>query len=250
MTNAKFINVVLMENIPQFLLQIFYVIQESSGAHGSGISELSPMLFISMMFSVLSIFMSGISQIGYICQLLFQPKRLQFAYQTTIDVCLTISSKSLHFHHGFADKTCEKCIIDTLHTYDNLRSLFSRTDILIENEVYYLDSRICTVNEFDVYFQLTIYSNNLNDGKLFYHNIQQLSLEKSNAYQMLKNALIKTLHLKNSNDLQIKIVNLSMNSHDDEPDQSSQVAIFASKSVSVDERDKFSSNSEIDLVYS
>ena len=100
---------VLFENVPQFVIQILYIQRELIKTDGIG--EITPVLFISMIFSILSILMSSVSQIGRVCDVC-QPKHGQFNYETTIDSCITIKSQHLKFYHAFADRKCEQCIID------------------------------------------------------------------------------------------------------------------------------------------
>lgn len=195
----------MIENMPQFVIQVLYVREELMD---HGIGEITPVLFISMIFSILAILMSSVYQVARACQLC-QPKNTEFKYETSIDSCITLKSSHLKKHHAFADRRCEECIIDSLHTFDNARTYFGRADIMIENEVYYIDSRINTVCELDIYSQLTIFSNDSKIGKLFYSNFQSMTNTWNHSYQIFRNALIKSLNLN-----QIPVTNIDTNTID------------------------------------
>ena len=63
--NFKFFNIVILENIPQLFMQLYFLIYFSNNNN-------IMIVFISMVCSILSIILSSLSQIDRICQKLWK----------------------------------------------------------------------------------------------------------------------------------------------------------------------------------
>ena len=204
--HLKFLNITLFENIPQFVIQIIYIFSVDS-------ENLSPIVFLSMILSILSIILTLFSESSRICQLC-RPRQEKFGYETTIISCLTIECDKLKSHHQFAKKKIENSIFDVLtHSNDEkISQLRMRSDVSFSIECFYIVSSIKTLGSMTVYFEIAILSINDNFQQIFHENIENMGEKQHNNYIALKTALMKMLHIQNDAKLTLSISDVIVHS--------------------------------------
>lgn len=148
-------------------------------------SELSAIVFFSMIFSILSLIFSIGRQTNIFCKWLNPPQQ-RFNKTLKCNVELTISSDDLKWHHSFANHKIQECITKVLYNCKDLQAYChndSRSDIKIEIEVFYIENNIIISNNIKniiVHFMLDVYFHTNHDAKwdavknLFLTNIDNL----------------------------------------------------------------------------
>ena len=111
----QFINVVLLENIPQLVIQTVYITMSSNGD-----LVLTPIVLLSMFFSSISIINAVLAQLSRIMECIC-PKQRNFGLQCTIVCKITLTSKYLTRKHSFAHNEISKCIRDVLYMSQELK---------------------------------------------------------------------------------------------------------------------------------
>ena len=208
--NIKFINIVVLENIPQFIIQIIYVVTTDK-------NKITPIVFLSMAFSVLSILLLVMSEISRLCQLC-RPKQTKYSDKILIGSCLTIKSPLLRQHHAFSNKKIESCILDVFEHSKNVRisNLFTRSDISVDIECFYINQSIRSLQMMKAYFEITILAYDSNVEELFRQYLNQLGDAKNANNILLRQALTSVLHIRGKK-LTVSIsdvnTNLSSNSN-------------------------------------
>ena len=154
-SNFRFINVVILENIPQLAIQIAYLFQNSNA--GSSVSSL---VFISMTFSILSIIMSFLLQISRICHLLSRNNKLEGLFTHKIEICgiLSIQSSKLKRRHVFAHSQLEQSMYDVLNTCEHANQWHQRSDTRYTIEIYYIKNYIKTLRKIDATFIINVFT--------------------------------------------------------------------------------------------
>ena len=202
--NLKFLNIVLFENIPQFIIQIIYIITRSRD--DSNGNSITPIVFLSMIFSVLSIILVLFSQSSRICQLC-RPQESKFANKTIIESCLTIKSSLLKKQHGFANKKIETSLLDVLShaSYENNNdsigeiSISRRSDISFNIECFYIVSSIKTLDTIKAYFEITVFHNDASSKNIIFNNVKAMGNKQHANYTVLENVLTKMLKINIEN---------------------------------------------------
>ena len=158
-------------------------------------ADLSPILLISMIFSVMSILASTVTQVSRLCQKHMFDKRVNFSYDIEIKSNFILKSKALRSYHAFAHSRIKSAIMDILSDIPKVKKLLQRSDIVMTSDVYYIESRVYTVNEIEAHFQLNILTNNLKAQKIFFENIKQMSLPGDDNHGKLIKVLTNCLEL-------------------------------------------------------
>lgn len=142
--------------------------------------ERSPIVFVSLAFTMLSLTLSFMQEISRLCAPLQTSKR-NFSHITDVKGNLKISSKHLKWPHLFAHSRIETCIGAVLDTSKDSVLWKDRNDVLYLIEVYHIQDRIFVMNEIDVYFQIKMYhsGNEKQRSQAIYHNIEQMSQQGS-----------------------------------------------------------------------
>ena len=123
--------------MPQFCIQVAYIFLIDE-------SELSPIVFFSMIFSILSL-MFSIGRQGRIFCEWFNPPDVRFNNHFTSNVEMIIECDDLKWEHSFANSKIQECISKVLYTCNDLGSYCNddtRSDIKTEIEVYYIKNNI------------------------------------------------------------------------------------------------------------
>ena len=211
--HIKFLIIVLFENIPQFLIQIIYIMNNG----------FNTIVFFSMTFSVLSMLVAFIAQISRLCQI-FEPKSSKFTIKSVIMGQLNIDSKLLKSRHTFANKIISNCLLQVLSFSNISKEWFKRSDLSIEVEVYFIEDFIKTYRKMNCYFDVNVlhfdklfddyYNNNNNNNnnknskefdasaspiKTLVVSLNAINVDKSQNYQLMNDALVSLLDLEDKN---------------------------------------------------
>ena len=104
LNGIRFINIVVLENIPQIFVQIMYAFGRNSNT-----KSINSIVYISMTFSILGIIFSFMHNISHVYEC-FNPKYKRFTHTTIVDGQFTIYSKKLRGAHSFGYHKINKCI--------------------------------------------------------------------------------------------------------------------------------------------
>ena len=166
----RFSNIVLFENLPQLAIQILYIfgfgrvfnVFGSSNDDGKEIDQLSPIVFVSMMFSILSIVFASVKECSRVCDNICTSRTNSNAlsgnhtHETTIKASLVIKSTKLVPNHVFCKGKVGKCLHGTLDTCSNARKWTGRSDFVYFIEVYYISELIYGLNQLEAFFDVKI----------------------------------------------------------------------------------------------
>ena len=179
--NFRFINVVLLEDIPQFIIQLLYLTIKQDSNNSVSI------VYVSMAFSVLSIIAASLSQISRVCDICFH-KSNKFLHKTVITGLLIVTSDDLRRYHGFTNSAIGNCIFDVLNTCKDSQLWKMKAGIELLVQVYYIQSYIKSLNHFEAYFSvqlLTVLDDKDITNKL-HQNIQEMTVEGSTNHTRLQ----------------------------------------------------------------
>ena len=179
-------------NIPQFIIQLIYVKNQVTDGD---VSQLSPAVLISMGFSVMAILNALVTQISNLCQNCVYNKKSHFRYEIEINSDFIVKCTALRKQHAFAHSRINHAIMDTLGDVDQIKKLRSKCNIVMDSHVYFIESRIYTLNEIEIFFQLKILTNNTNIKNVFYDNVKYMAQIGHRNYHTLSQILTKTLQL-------------------------------------------------------
>ena len=126
--NYRFVNTILLENVPQISLQTYYLASSTSG------SNFTPLVLISMTFTILSMLVSFFSQISRVFQARGKRDKEFLNIENTI-MRLTIKCDDLQTHHAFSREKIEICLQDVLDINEDLADLHHRKDVSLSIEV-------------------------------------------------------------------------------------------------------------------
>ena len=148
----RFINFVLLENIPQFIIQLYYLIHYSN----SDVAIL-PIVFLSLAMTVISLLFGGIKiGISTVDECIHSPKR-NFEYETKLCGNFMIECKKLRTIHGFCHNKIQRCMLMVLNTCSDRSHWYGRSDAFYEIECYHIDCEYY-LSKLTVYFELTIFT--------------------------------------------------------------------------------------------
>lgn len=131
----RFFTTVLLENVPQIVVQTWYTFGTSSDAF-------TPLVLVSMTFTILSLLVSFFAQISRICQSR-QRREKKFLNVDRATIRMTIKCGDLQTHHAFAHEKIAQCLEDVLDTNENLADLHHRKDVSVSMEVYSIKGTFC-----------------------------------------------------------------------------------------------------------
>ena len=176
----RFLNLTILENLPQLVIQCYYlnrVVTESVFNH--------PIVLLSMIFSIISMLLSIVSQVSRVCQRM-NPQSEEYYEQLVIESYLVIRSEHLGQHHAFCHKRVESSIYNTLYNIENVKNIMNRSDISFQIECYNIDDKIEIDNEIRAYFQINIFTNDENTSTLIERNIRNMGDNGHKNYRNLK----------------------------------------------------------------
>ena len=160
---------------------------------------ISDVVYVSMIFSILTLCIVFMSQISRICAIL-RPRKAKFSHITTVQGSFGIKCKDLTKRHAFAKDNISKSIDGVLATCKDKGLWTNRSDIQYETNVYYIKDLTQTVGAIECFFQseiLQIQVGNHNNAILkFGANIKQMSIRRSPNNKQLIDALTRVLKLE------------------------------------------------------
>ena len=148
---VRFWNIVVFENIPQSIIQAIYVIQNG----------FSPIVIISMVFSILSIILACVNE----CDRTMDSKRAKVIESHESNVLhaiitgkLIIKSKDLSIGHSFAYHKLEKCLKEYLcsNSLQNASRWKDTHHTCLDYEVFYINP--ISKKILDAHFEINIIS--------------------------------------------------------------------------------------------
>ena len=165
----RFFNIILFENVPQFSIQIIYLLFVSKS---NNLYKASTIVFISMMFSVLALIFGFIKEISrQLHQKKDNEKKKNFLYISKINGILTIKSNDLNYYHNFCHSRISKCLRNCLIECD--KHLLNNDFDTFNIETYHVKDERMTSKQIQVYFEIDLWHNNIKLRK-FSDNVHQL----------------------------------------------------------------------------
>lgn len=148
----RFVNIILLENLPQLVIQIIYLIN----VNNNDIGQASQIVFISMVFSVLSILFALIKEISRIMDKSHHSHIKTMKLMSDLSIIhgkLTIKSKNVHYCHGFSMKKLERCLTNTIDL------IVKNDDLLYFVEFYFVNNDhqvLSTLSKLEGYFEISV----------------------------------------------------------------------------------------------
>ena len=115
--------------------------------------ELAAIVFISMIFSVLSMLMACMLQITRVFEIC-KPQSNKYSNKLTVSGQLKLHSSQLLWYHAFANNRVAKCMNDVLQTEAELSQIVMNYNI----EIYYFEDFTTTLNQLNAHFNITMHS--------------------------------------------------------------------------------------------
>ena len=157
LTYFRFVNFTLLENIPQFIIQLYYLLHHNGNDQDNQESSQLPIVFLSLGLTVISLIFIGakifISAMGD-C---FCSPRRNFAYKTTMHVNFVIDSNKFQRIHAFCHSKMQQCMLDVINTCDDRADWHGRSDVFYDIEVYHISCQHY-LNKLIIYCQWTIFT--------------------------------------------------------------------------------------------
>ena len=204
--NYKFINVVILENVPQFVLAVYYLINHLSS------SDSYEIVFVSITFSVISIIAACLSQASRICN--FYHKRSNtghFIEKVYLTGYIVIKSNGLQRSHAFAHNKIGDCISHVLTACNDSKQWAFRPDVDVRITVFYIENQINTLRQIEAYFEIRLQTTKdcAKITQALRRNIEEMAKHGFDNHKKFVNALKQKLKLSQRNRPKISIVDLS-----------------------------------------
>ena len=191
----KFVNFILLESIPQFGIQLYYLTNYDRNE-----SSILPIIFVSISLTVISLLFGGIKiGISVIDEYINSPKR-KFAYETKFNGNFIIELSDIKKIHAFCHSKMQKCIMNVLNTCNDRAHWNGRSDTYFDVECYDIEFEFYS-NQLIIHFEITMFTmmeNHKNSTQKLSSNIISMfdgSFSSPNAIQLRK-TLTKMLKLK------------------------------------------------------
>ena len=139
LNNWRFLNTVILENIPAFIIQQIYISRNQN-------ETLSAIVWTTILFTIVSLIFSFLTQMSRCCQI-FRLRHDKFISKEVITCKLIIENKRLEDYHACTERLIETSIVKSLESSDDLEDLHYRLDTSFEIEVYDLKSEISNKNK-------------------------------------------------------------------------------------------------------
>lgn len=200
--NGRFINIVVMENLPQFMIQVFYLASDTSNVDVTGI------VYISMTFSVLSIVAASLSQISRLLKRCFG-KSLQFTHKIEITGEMDINGMDICKHHAFGHSKLETCVSQVLSTCHDYKLWEMRSDVEYNVEIYYIQNFVA-FQQIKANFLIEMFAiTNVNHlGQKLEMNVNEMGKANSINEKRLKQAIVNELSMPSVSRITFKDVNV------------------------------------------
>ena len=174
----RFLNIAALENVPQLFLQCIYVFNIKS----NGINDVSPIVFISMTLSILSILFAIVKESARISDKRYENMNFTINYTHTSRMCgyFIIESSKLNYYHNFCHKKIEQCLRIVMDSCADHKCWTNTGDFTYSIEVYYIKDMISNLDQCRAYFEVVCkyhqrkrnHKNNV--FKKFYQNINDM----------------------------------------------------------------------------
>ena len=150
----RFVNVIMLENIPQLILQLIYIFTINNG--GSGVSNISPIVFISMTLSILSIIFAIVKESARIAAIRYDDNNFMtnYSHVTSMKGYFIIESSKLNYYHNFSHKKIQQCLKIVMDTCGDHKCWTNTNDFLYNIEIYYIKDMISNLDQCRAYFEI------------------------------------------------------------------------------------------------
>ena len=193
----RFINVVILENIPQFIIQLQYI-QNSE-------QEVSVIVLFSVFLCLLSFFFAFLTQIGWLFHL-YKNKNHRYRFESKIKGIIEIDSSNLGYYHSFSHKRLHASVLAVLDTCPGHELWKNRTDIKYHLEIYYIEDLTITYNQIKAFFDLKIQSATENMlAKEMANAIESMGDQSHDNYNIFAKTLLSSLSLKDIDAIRVKL---------------------------------------------
>ena len=162
----RFLNIVILENIPQLIIQFLYILNVDS-------DTTNIIVYLSMLLSFLSIMVQFATHLSYMlsarrnsqlgsnkCKCKCKcdaAKNTRFKHEHKIKVEMNIQHTNLRLIHYFCNRTIEEIMSTYLINFGGLKlSQRSIDDFKYYVETMYVDSKQCNKGRLTIYFQIFI----------------------------------------------------------------------------------------------
>ena len=215
----RFLNVVLLENLPQVCIQFYYVYYTLSivddNFDKAQDDESDSVVFLSLLLSVLSITTASLGYLSRICEKIRNKRSSKFNYLATLNTQISIKSMDFETKHAFAHDKLSQCIYDVLISCDDVSKWFIRSDVQHNIEVYYVQDFTKTLKCIQVTFKIEIYTLGTNETHIgisssITQNIQNMTQKGSENFRQFDQALRRLLHVQRILDVKIQNMNLTV----------------------------------------
>ena len=187
----QFFNVVLVENLTQFGVQIHYILFNST-------IDLSTIVFISMFFTTLSLVSSILRETSVLCQMKNSKSLInKHDIYCKFNVEMIIKSNELESQHAFANSKIEECVNEVVKNCDLLKSDLYEKSTRYELEVFYIENRTKYNNipEIKVYLSCKIYTFKSNLCDAFINTFYAMAIQGHSNFNLLCQYLRSILHI-------------------------------------------------------
>ena len=187
----RFVNVVLVENLTQLGVQIYYILNQRA-------ADTSIVVFVSMVFTMMSLVLSVVLEVSVLCQ--WRNKRVnvqKYDIYCFFSVQMTIKCNELRRQHASAHSKLKASIDSVIKNCDLLKHDLSKKNTIYELEVYYIDNGIPFNNpkQIDVFFTCAIHTFDKKLSDLFSETFYAMAMIGHSNFNKLCEAFTKALHI-------------------------------------------------------
>ena len=204
LTAMKFINIVLLEDIPQFILQVIYISTVKP-------EDWSFVVFFSMIFSIMSTISAMSLLLHKCCEKKVASGEADMVVvagddngsvtkvKDTIEVIYTIKSDHLKRKHGFAHKTLQKCFYNVSKSR-NFPITKQKGQYSLDFETWFIESHVHVSRAPGKFIKVTVYAimvSNFeqNQNNILQESLTQIGIKDHALNEEMKDELIAALSL-------------------------------------------------------
>ena len=147
----KFVNFILLESIPQFGIQLYYLTQYTSNQ-----SSILPIVFVSLSLTLTSLLYDIKIGMSVIYEYINSAKQ-KFTYETNFNVTFILAVSDLNKIHGFCHSKMQQCIMSILATCNDHTQWNGRSDEYFDVECCDIECELYS-NQFIIYFELKVFT--------------------------------------------------------------------------------------------
>ena len=201
-SKLKFIIVLILENIPQLIIQFIYLLKFSSDS-----SQLTA--YVSLVFTVSGVFIAIIGNCANLLQYIY-PTHDRYLNKTIMNIGIAIKSTKLKKIHAICHNKMKQIFDDWMIKYN--KQIIEMSDINYDIDVYFIKNQIESFDTMTVYLQLFIF----HDGKFALHNdikrnvesISNINTEHGRKFRAILNQKLK-LNENDISNIEIDKINVS-----------------------------------------